>query len=132
MPRVAVLHSLAESDFEAQSWVNALKQGLVALGWNVLDLRVFDHRAQQGNCPTRQDALSPIASLCRQSRRSTARRFSPLTIKRRGGQPLLSAIRLARLRVLARSNWAKRKEMHGGTQACDQHGFSEIEDAVAR
>jgi putative tryptophan/tyrosine transport system substrate-binding protein len=33
MPRVGVLQSLAESDFEAQSWINALKQGLVALGW---------------------------------------------------------------------------------------------------
>jgi hypothetical protein len=34
---------------------------------------VFDHRAQQGNCPTRQDALSPIASLCRQPQGPTAR-----------------------------------------------------------
>jgi putative tryptophan/tyrosine transport system substrate-binding protein len=34
MPRVAVLHSLAEGDFEARSWVNALKQGLAALGWS--------------------------------------------------------------------------------------------------
>jgi putative ABC transport system substrate-binding protein len=34
MPRVAVLRVLAEGDFEGRSWVNALKQGLVKLGWN--------------------------------------------------------------------------------------------------
>ena len=33
LPQVAVLHVLAESDFEARSWVNALKQGLAELGW---------------------------------------------------------------------------------------------------
>jgi putative ABC transport system substrate-binding protein len=33
MRRVAVLQTLAESDLEGQSWVNALKQGLAALGW---------------------------------------------------------------------------------------------------
>ena len=33
MRRVAVLHSLAESDFEAQSWVKAFTQGLSVLGW---------------------------------------------------------------------------------------------------
>jgi putative ABC transport system substrate-binding protein len=33
VPRVAVLHSLAESDVEAQSWVQAFLQGLTALGW---------------------------------------------------------------------------------------------------
>jgi putative ABC transport system substrate-binding protein len=32
--RIGVLHPLAENDFEARSWVNALKQGLVVLGWN--------------------------------------------------------------------------------------------------
>jgi putative ABC transport system substrate-binding protein len=31
--RVAVLHSLAESDAEAQSWVKAFMQGFKALGW---------------------------------------------------------------------------------------------------
>jgi len=33
MRRVAVLHSLAESDFQAQSWVKAFTQGLSVLGW---------------------------------------------------------------------------------------------------
>ena len=33
MRRVAVLQTLAESDLEGQSWVNALKQGLAAVGW---------------------------------------------------------------------------------------------------
>ena len=31
--RVAVLQTLAEDDLEGQSWVNALKQGLAAVGW---------------------------------------------------------------------------------------------------
>jgi len=34
MPRVAVLHVLAEGDFQGRSWVTALKQGLMELGWN--------------------------------------------------------------------------------------------------
>jgi putative ABC transport system substrate-binding protein len=34
MPQVAVLHVLSENDFEARSWVDALKQGLAELGWN--------------------------------------------------------------------------------------------------
>jgi putative ABC transport system substrate-binding protein len=34
MPRVGVLRVLAESDSEGRSWVNALEQGLVELGWN--------------------------------------------------------------------------------------------------
>ena len=34
MPRVAVLHSLAESDAEAQSWVKAFIEGCAALGWS--------------------------------------------------------------------------------------------------
>jgi putative ABC transport system substrate-binding protein len=33
IPRVAVLHSLAESDSEAQSWVTAFMRGFAALGW---------------------------------------------------------------------------------------------------
>ena len=33
IPRVAVLHSLAESDPEAQSWVKAFMQGFASLGW---------------------------------------------------------------------------------------------------
>jgi len=32
--RIGVLHVLGESDFEARSWVNALKQGLAEFGWN--------------------------------------------------------------------------------------------------
>jgi putative tryptophan/tyrosine transport system substrate-binding protein len=48
MPRVAVLRVLAESDFEGQSWVNALKRGLVELGWNDgLNVRI-DVRAGGG------------------------------------------------------------------------------------
>ena len=34
MLQVAVLHVLSENDFEARSWVDALKQGLAELGWN--------------------------------------------------------------------------------------------------
>ena len=46
--RIGVLHSLAESDFEGRSWVNGLKQGLVALGWNDgLNVRI-DVRAGGG------------------------------------------------------------------------------------
>jgi ABC-type uncharacterized transport system substrate-binding protein len=33
MPRVAVLMGVAEDDFQVQSSVNALKQGLAVLGW---------------------------------------------------------------------------------------------------
>ncbi|MGG7380134.1 hypothetical protein ACQ7B2_15690, partial [Escherichia coli] len=34
MPWVAVLHVLAEDDFQGRSWVTALKHGLRELGWN--------------------------------------------------------------------------------------------------
>ena len=41
MPRVAVLHSNAESDSEAQSWVQAFMQGFAALGWtNGLNVQI--------------------------------------------------------------------------------------------
>jgi hypothetical protein len=38
--------------------------------------RSSDHRQLRANCPARHDELSPIASPCRQPRRSTARAVS--------------------------------------------------------
>jgi putative ABC transport system substrate-binding protein len=58
-----VLHSLAESDFEAQSWVNALKQGLVALGWNDgLNVRI-DVRAGGGEVDRMQKFAKELVDL---------------------------------------------------------------------
>jgi putative tryptophan/tyrosine transport system substrate-binding protein len=63
IPRVAVLHSLAESDFEARSWVNALKQGLLALGWNDgLNVRI-DVRAGGGKVNQMQKFAKELVEL---------------------------------------------------------------------
>jgi putative tryptophan/tyrosine transport system substrate-binding protein len=63
MPRVAVLRVLAESDFEGRSWVNALKQGLVELGWNDgLNVRI-DVRAGGGEVNQMQKFAKELVDL---------------------------------------------------------------------
>jgi hypothetical protein len=68
MPRVAVLRVLSESDFEGRSWVNAFKQGLVALGWNGgLNVRI-DVRAGGGDVNQMQKFAKELVDLRNQIR----------------------------------------------------------------
>jgi hypothetical protein len=67
MPRVAVLHVLAESDFEARSWVNALKQGLSEFGWNDgLNVRIEVRAGEVTRCRNLQGTgrSSPRRNRC--------------------------------------------------------------------
>jgi putative ABC transport system substrate-binding protein len=62
-PRVAVLHSLREDDFEARSWVNALKQGLAVLGWtDGVNVRI-DVRAGAGEVSQMQKFAKELVDL---------------------------------------------------------------------
>ena len=63
MRRVAVLHSLAESDFEAQSWVKAFTQGLSVLGWtDGLNLQI-DVRGWAGEVSQTQKLAKELIDL---------------------------------------------------------------------
>jgi putative ABC transport system substrate-binding protein len=63
IPHVAVLRVLAEGDFEGQSWVNALKQGLRERGWNDgLNIRI-DVRAGGGEVNQMQNFAKEVVDL---------------------------------------------------------------------
>jgi putative ABC transport system substrate-binding protein len=61
--RVAVLHSLAENDFEAQSWVKAFTQGFAVLGWtDGLNVRI-DVRGGGGEVSQMQKFAKELVDL---------------------------------------------------------------------